>query len=128
MKHEMKDLFKYNGKIYTSNALAVILKINPAEMKYFERKENNVNIFRRKCDYNTPTKASFTYYDLAGEKVAWQFGEKVFFDTEEERDKAREEHKAIREENRERQGYLNKIMEYYSNMTTEELKKISKNF
>ena len=128
MKHEMKDLFKYNGKIYTSKALAAILKINPTEVKYFERKEKNIDIFRRICNYNTSTKASFIYYDLAGEKVAWQFGEKVFFDTEEERDKAREENKILREKNKERQICLNKIMEYYSNMTTEELKKISKNF
>ena len=101
MKHEIKDLFKYNGKIYTAEALSIVIRKNVTIMTYREKEMYGCKRYFRTCNYNTPTKASFTYYDLAGEKIAWQFGEKVFFDTEEERDKAREEYKASREENKE---------------------------
>ena len=125
MKHEINELFSYNNKIYDAQAMSKLLNVDITVLNFKERKALGCKkMLYRICDYNKPNKGSFKYNTVNGEKIAWQFGEKTFFDTEEERNQAREEYQASREESK----YRNKLLAKINQLTTEELENILKNF
>ena len=123
MKHELKELYSYNNKTYTAEALSNAIGKDVTVMKHRELRALGCARKHCICNYNTPSKASFEYITINGVKIAWQFGEKTFFDTEEERDTAREEYRQAREQMKYRNELLKKIQE----LSTEELEKIIKN-
>ena len=120
MKHELKALYTFENKIYTPDALIQKLGKDITKMRYRERLELGCRHFHRVCDYKAPHKATFKYYTVEGEKTAWQFGETAYFDTEAERDEARENYKVMREASKHRTQLLNKLAE----LDTETLEKI----
>jgi hypothetical protein len=123
MKHELTELYTYNSKTYTADALSKVIGKDITTMKLRELRELGCARKHCICNYNTPSKASFEYITINGVKTAWQFGEKTFFDTEEERDATREEYRQTREQMKYRNELLKKIQE----LSTEELEKIIKN-
>ena len=123
MRHELTELYTHNGKTYTAEALSKVIGKDITTIKYRELRELGCARKHCICNYNTPNKASFEYITINGVKTAWQFGEKTFFDTEEERDAAREEYRQTREQMKYRNELLKKIQE----LSTEELEKIIKN-
>lgn len=120
MKYELHKLFTFEKGIYTAEALSQKLGKNILEMKHTERVKMGCHRFHRICNYNSPLKASFKYHTISGEKIGWQFGEKTYFDTEEERDAERARCQKIREESKHRTELLNKLAE----LDTDTLEKI----
>ena len=106
MRHNLKELYKYENKIYTLKALSEMLKKDLTQMTYREIHNLGIHSFHRCCNYNTPSKATFEYITTEGVKIAWQFGEIAYFDTEAERDEARAEYLAYREEIAYRKGFI----------------------
>ena len=123
MRHDLKELYTYKGKTYTVEVLNKIIGKDITTMKHRELRELGCQRKHNICNYNTPSKASFNYYTINGVQTGWQFGEHTYFDTEEERDTAREEYKQTREQMKYRNELLKKIQE----LSTEELEKIIKN-
>lgn len=72
MKHTMSELF------ITTNGYRMV------------KTENCKQVFSRTCNYKI-NDGSFKYTDKNGtERIAFQYGEKTFFDTKEERDSYKE--------------------------------------
>jgi len=120
MIHELHDLYSHEGKYYTVEALNEKVGYDITEFKYAERMDRGFRKVHRICDYNKPNRASFEYYTTEGVKVGWQYGERYFFDTEEERDEQRE----IYRRNREESKYRNELLKQIKELATEELEKI----
>lgn len=120
MMHEAREIRTYKGKRYTVEALSKELNVDVAKIGYKECKVLGISRLHYTTDYNTPNRASFEYITVEGIKRGWQFGERVFFDTEEERDAKREEYRIQREESKYRTQLLNKIKE----LRTEDLEAI----
>ena len=111
MKHTMRELVRNN------DTRGLFVK------GYFERrglKESTVT--SKVCDYKIKD-GSFKYTDLDGtEKIAWQMGEKTWFDTKEERDQAREDYAREYEETK----YRTKLLARLKELSTEELENLVK--
>jgi hypothetical protein len=116
----LNELFKHNGKIYDIEALSQELGKDLTTMTRREMLKMDLHTFHKVCDYKAPHRASFKYITLEGEKIGWQFGEKVFYDTEEERDQARKEYRLEYEAIK----YRNKLLKQIQELSTEELEKI----
>ena len=123
MMHYTKDLYTFKGKTYTKEALSKLLNKDVTTLTREEEYELKVSRKSGTCNYNTPNRASFEYITLQGIKTAWRFGEKVFYDTEEERDAMRKEY----HEDRNDLMYRNKLLKQIEELSTEELEKILKN-
>jgi hypothetical protein len=115
MRHELRKLFTFEKGIYTAEALSQKLGKDVLEIRYKELVEMGCHHFHRICDYKSPSKATFKYHTISGEKIGWQFGEKTYFDTEEERDAERVRCQKIREESKRRTELLNKLAELDTN-------------
>lgn len=122
MMHEAIEIRTYRGKRYTVEALSKELNVDVTKIGYKGCKALGIGRLHYTTDYNTPHRASFEYITIEGTKRGWQFGERVFFDTEEERDAKREEYRIQREESKYRTELLNKIKE----LRTEDLEAIVK--
>ena len=123
MKHELRKLYKFEGKIYSLDGLSKVVGVDLTQMTTREIYRMGYNRFFRVCNYNNSNRASFKYYTAEGEKIGWQFGEQTYFDTEAERDAERARCQAIREESKRRTELLKKISE----LDTETLEKIVNN-
>lgn len=111
MKHSLETMYVFEKKIYTIDALSKLLGMDLTKIKYSERREMGCKKLFRIADYNSKSKASFVYCSIDGEKIAWQFGEHTYFDTESERDEARENHKKELKASKYRTELLKKIAE-----------------
>lgn len=120
MIHEIKEIYTYGGKRYDEKALSKKLQFDVGNAKFDFLNRMGIRRFRRICDYKKSNRASFDYITLKGVKTGWQFGEKIFFDTEEERDAERAKFQQTREESKHRIELLNRLQE----LSTEELEKI----
>lgn len=123
MKHSLDTLYTFENKIYTIEALSKLLGTDLTKVKYSAKRKMGCARFTRIANYNSKTKASFVYHSIDGEKIAWQFGEHTYFDTEAERDEARENHKKEQELSKHRTELLKKIAE----LDTETLEKLVNN-
>lgn len=111
MRHSLETMYVFENKIYTIDALSKLLGTDLTKIKYSKKREMGCKKFFHIADYKSKSKASFIYYSIDGEKIAWQFGEKTYFDTETERDEARENHKKEQETSKYRTKLLKKIAE-----------------
>ena len=115
MMHSIDELYKINGqKFYTEDYIIT----------------HNIPKCKRIGDRNGWSKASYTgsdpkgyinIYTANGQKKGYLFGEKTWFDTEEERDAYRAHRNAQMAENSKRNKILKAIMAHYESMNTEEL-------
>lgn len=120
MMHEAIEIRTYRGKRYTAEALSKELNVDVTKIGHRRCEALGISRLHYTTDYNTSNRASFEYITVEGIKRGWQFGERVFFDTEEERDAKREEYRIQREEGKYRTQLLNKIKE----LRTEDLEVI----
>lgn len=90
---------------------------------YLDEKDSTTQkISSKTCDYKK-NNGSFKYIDVDGtEKIAWQMGEKTWFDTQEERDQARIEYNKEYESKK----YRTQLLERLKELSTEELEKLVK--
>ena len=123
MMHEMREIYTYKGKRYDEKALSKELHFDVSNARFDFLNRVGICRFHRMCDYKKSNRASFDYITPEGIKTGWQFGEKVFFDTEEERDAERAKFQKSREENKHRVELLNRLQE----LSTEELERIVAN-
>lgn len=117
MRHDMNELFHIvgNPKIYSAKAVEFVnqpiraSKAQKGDAVRINRKGNSGKAFR--------------IYDEIGSKeyrLGYQFGEKTWFDTEEELKTAREEYQRERKKIHERNALLKEL----ANLSTEELRKL----
>ena len=123
MMHEMTEIYTYEGRRYDEKAMSEKLHLDVNNVRFSFLNRIGVHRFHRICDYKKSNKASFDYITLEDVKTGWQFGERVFFDTEEERDAERAKFQKSREENKYRVELLNRLQE----LSTEELERIVAN-
>ena len=73
-----------------------------------------------------PNTGSRRMYDADGYKIIYLYGEKTWFDTEEERDAYRAQRNVERAESARRNKAKAKVMTYLDTLTTEQIEKIAK--
>ena len=115
MEHSMNELIRYNYKLYTAKGLTTVSKVTETGRRGIAR------LHTRQCNYAI-NNGSFTYVDIDGEKTAWQFGCYKFYDTQEERDIAREKYKKEQES----LNYRNKLISIIKDLPTDKLEEIVK--
>lgn len=120
MKHNVKELYKVNGeKFYTEDYLAIY---NIPKAKSWDIR-NGWTVAHALGS----NKDSFRIYTAEGVKIAYAYGEKTWFDTQEERDAYREEQNILRTITSHRNKVLKEITNKLNLMTTEELENFLKN-
>lgn len=117
MRHDMNELFHIvgNPKIYSAKAVEFV---NQSIRASKAQKGDAVRIHSK-----TNSGKPFRIYDEINSKeyrLGYQFGEKTWFDTEEELKTAREEYQRERKEIHERNALLKEL----ANLSTEELRKL----
>lgn len=117
MRHDMNELFHIvgNPKIYSKKAVEFV---NQPIRRDEARKGDAVRIHSK-----INSGKAFRIYDEIDSKeyrLGYQFGEKTWFDTEEELKTAREEYQRERKEIHERNALLKEL----ANLSTEELRKL----
>ena len=119
MMHNVNELFNINGaKLYTKDYIEAhnIPKRNIYDI-------HNEGGWGHVYHINS-SKSTFNYYTAEGKKVGYLYGEKTWFDTEEERDAYRAERNIERAEETKRNKMIKAITEHLKNLPTEELEKI----
>lgn len=118
MMHSMDELYKINGqKFYTKD---YIIAHNVPKRKSFGSNEG-WSLALYAC---ANKKGYITIITADGEKKGYLFGERAWFDTEEERDAYRAQRNAQMAENSKRNKMLKAIMVHYESMSTEELEQV----
>ena len=116
MMHTYEELYKINGqKLYTWDYI---------EANNIPKSNRHDNTGWSKCYYLGPDKGTKNIHTAQGMRVVYTYGEKTWFDTEEERDAYRAERNAERAEETKRNKMLKVIMEHYKTLSTEELEKM----
>ena len=115
MEHSINELIRYNNRLYTREAINEMAAIKDIGRGGISR------VHSRICKYSI-AEGSFKYIDSNGEQTAWQFGCYKFYDSKEERDKAREDYQREQEELHLRNALLKTIGE----LPTEKLIEIIK--
>jgi hypothetical protein len=132
MKHAINELFVIhngNNKItlatfdYVKNASISILKRAREEREF----DNDGLIYATEERYHTNSGKPVKVLDVNGIKLIYLFGEKTWFDTEEELNTYKENFWKEENAKRERNKTLKAINERLAQLTDEELKKLLKN-
>lgn len=111
MKHSINELYKINGKqgVFTADAVRGLTNVYPLPANPEPKKGYRFVYTNRE---KTVRKMVFTY------------GEKTWFDTEEERDAYREEQNIVRKEKSSRAAIKREIDKELSSCDLEKLKKV----
>ena len=115
MEHSINELIRYNNKLYTLKAVNEMSAVKDIGRGGISR------VHSRICNYSI-AEGSFKYIDTNGERTAWQFGCYKFYDSKEERDRARGDYQRAQEELHLRNALLKTIEE----LPTEKLIEIVK--
>ena len=107
MKHSITELYKAQGssKLLTKEAAEVVKARVPV----------------RKALYHTHAKAEVTVYDVNGSITIYMFGEKTWFDTQEELDEYRAQYQAEMNAQKERKRIMDALIAELDKMPTEDL-------
>lgn len=103
MKHSITELTKVEG-------IGVTVKTSDSQK----------SLLWRVCNYKQ-NNGSFKYIDNGMEKIAWQFGEKTWFDTQAERDAYRAENNKAYDELVARNKVIKQITERLAEKNIDEL-------
>lgn len=116
MMHTHEELYKINGqKFYTKDYIEA--HGIPEAKRYGDEGWC-------KCYGLGPDKGTKNIYTAQGKRVVYTYGEKTWFDTEEERDAYRVQRNIERAEQAERSAMIKTIMAHYENMSMIELKNV----
>lgn len=119
MKHNVNELYKINGaKFYTED----YIKANNIPKGERYTGDNGWSIAR----YLGTGKDDFRIYTAEGVKIAYAYGEKIWFDNREERDAYREEQAIARANVGRRNKLVKAINEKLADMSEEELMELLK--
>ena len=119
MMHNVNELYHINGqKLYTKDYIEA--HNIPKRNIYDIHSEGGWS----EVMYINNNKGIINIYTAQGKKVGYLYGQYTWFDTEAERDEYRAQRNVEREEETKRNKMLKAIMEYYKNMSTEELAKV----
>ena len=116
MMHTYEELYKIDGQKFYTRAYIEVNNIPKA--KRYDREGWS------KCYSLGSNKDTINIYTALGVIKGYVYGEKTWFDTEEERDTYRAERNAERAEETKRNKMLKVIMEHYKTLSTEELEKM----
>ena len=115
MMHTNKELYKINGeKFYTADY--IVANNIPKATKQDKSGWSH-------CMYLGTDKGTKNIHTANGVRVVYTYGEKTWFDTEEERDAYRAEQNKARAEQTKKNALLKEIKEYYEEMNIDQLEK-----
>lgn len=116
MMHTYEELYKIDGQKFYTRAYIELNNI-PKAKRYGKEGWSE-------CCGLGSNKDTINIYTALGVIKGYVYGEKIWFDTEAERDAYRVQRNAKREEETKRNKMLKVIMEYYKTLSTEELEKM----
>lgn len=122
MKHNINELYHINGqKLYTED----YIKANNIQQRD-RRSLSNEGWTKAHAEQGSGKDQGKTVYTANGNKRIYLYGEKTFFDTQEERDAYREQMNQEREQERRRNKALRTINDYLATLSTDDLEDLIK--